>query len=144
MKQYEETLQQSIQKALVRVEKLKDDTNANLSNMKDDFKDRLGDMDKYYQEMFEEANSAIESVKIMARDSVNSKEKELADMMQKKTQTIQQFMDQNIDDMVQERKVTLAKYEKQFNQIKQVCCKYFERYDMELEAVQIKSQNVME
>lgn len=46
--------------------------------------------------------------------------------------------------MVEERQATLKKYEKQFNQIKIVCCKYFERYDIELEAVKIKSKNVMD
>jgi hypothetical protein len=46
--------------------------------------------------------------------------------------------------MIQERKATLYKYEKQFNQIKKVCCKYFEKYDSELEAVQIKANNVMD
>ena len=36
-------------------------------------------------------------------------------------------------------KETLEKYEKQFNSIKSVCCKYFEKYDIELEAVSIKT-----
>ena len=43
-----------------------------------------------------------------------------------------------------ERKVTLAKYAKQFDQIKLVCCKYFEKYDIELETVKIKAKNVMD
>lgn len=46
--------------------------------------------------------------------------------------------------MVEERKATLNKYEKQFNQIKLVCCKYFEQYDIELETVKIKATSVME
>lgn len=49
------------------------------------------------------------------------------------------FVDENIQDMVQERKATLGKYEKQFNQIKLVCCKYFEKYDIELETVKLKT-----
>lgn len=80
----------------------------------------------------------------MARDSVNSKEKELTELMDAKVKTIQTFVDENIEDMVQERKATLAKYEKQFNQIKLVCCKYFEKYDSELERVQIIANNVMD
>lgn len=46
--------------------------------------------------------------------------------------------------MVDERRETLSKYEKQFNSIKSVCCKYFEKYDVELEAVSMKAQNVMD
>ena len=46
--------------------------------------------------------------------------------------------------MIMERKVTLAKYAKQFDQIKLVCCKYFEKYDIELETVKIKAKNVMD
>jgi hypothetical protein len=48
----------------------------------------------------------------MARDSVNDKEKELTDLMNKQIKVIQTFVDDNIDDMVQERKATLFKYEK--------------------------------
>lgn len=79
--------------------------------------------------------NTIEAVRVMARDSVNAKEKELTDLMNKQVKTIQSFVDENIEDMVEERKATLAKYEKQFNQIKLVCCKYFEKYDIELQTV---------
>ena len=48
----------------------------------------------------------------MARDSVNAKEKELTDLMTKQVKNIQSFVDDNIEDMVEERKATLSKYEK--------------------------------
>lgn len=64
-----------------KIENLRGDLNSNVSSLRDDFKERLGDLDKYYQEMFEDMGSTIESVKIMARDSVNAKEKELTDMV---------------------------------------------------------------
>ena len=56
---------------------------------------------------------------------------------------IQRFVDENIDDMVNERKATMMKYERQFDQIKMVCCKYFEKYDIELESCKIMSNSVM-
>jgi hypothetical protein len=92
----------------------------------------------------DEMSTTIDQVRIMARDSVNAKEKELTDMMNKKYQKIEEFVNENINDMVQERKATLLKYEKQFNQIKLVCCKYFEKYDAEIEVVKIKADNVMQ
>ena len=55
--------------------------------------------------------------------------------MDKSVDAIRKFVDENIDDMVNERKETLVKYEKQFNSIKGVSCKYFEKYDIELEAI---------
>jgi hypothetical protein len=48
----------------------------------------------------------------MARDSVNAKEKELTDLMEKNMTKIQTCVDENIEDMVEERKATLQKYEK--------------------------------
>lgn len=72
-------------------------------------------MDKYFSDLMEEMNNTIESVRAMARDSVNAKEKELTDLMNKQVKTLQGFVDENIEDMVEERKVTLAKYEKQFS-----------------------------
>ena len=127
-----------------RIENLKTDMLNNITTVKEDFRERLGDLDKYYSESMEEMSNTIENVRIMARDSVNAKEKELTDLMTKQVKTIQSFVDENINDMVEERKATLLKYEKQFNQIKMVCCKYFEKYDLELETVQIKAQNVMD
>ena len=49
-----------------------------------------------------------------------------------------------MDEMIRERRSTLLKYSRQFDQIKLVCCKYFEKYDMELEGVKIKAKNVMD
>lgn len=98
-----------------RLENTKTDLIANIASTKEDFKERLGDLDKYYGESMEEMSNTIENVRIMARDSVNAKEKELTDLMTKQVKTIQSFVDENINDMVEERKATLQKYEKQFN-----------------------------
>ena len=43
----------------------------------------MADLDKYYSESLEDLTNTIESVKIMARDSVNAKEKELTELMNK-------------------------------------------------------------
>ena len=50
---------------------------------KEDLKERINDLDKYYGEQFEEMGNTVESVRIMARDSVNAKEKELKEIMDK-------------------------------------------------------------
>ena len=100
---------------LQKLENFKADTQANIAAVKEDFKQRLSDLDKYYNDSMEEMGNTIESVRIMARDSVNAKEKELTDLMTKQVQGIRGFVDENIEDMVEERKATLAKYEKQFN-----------------------------
>ena len=68
-----------------------------------------------FAEQFEEMSNTIESVRIMARDSVNAKEKELTELMEKSVDKIQGFVNENIEDMIEERRTTLAKYEKQFN-----------------------------
>lgn len=80
----------------------------------------------------------------MAKDSVNAKERELTDLMTKQIKGIQTFVDENVNEMVTERKQALKKYEKMFSQIKMVCCKYFDKYDTELETIKIKTNNMME
>lgn len=54
----------------------------------------------------------IEEVRRMAKDAVNQKEKELQAQMSKELREIKAHVDENIDDMVNERGATLAKYEK--------------------------------
>ena len=66
-----------------RIENLKTDMLGNITTVKEDFRERLGDLDKYYSESMEEMSNTIENVRIMARDSVNAKEKELTDLMTK-------------------------------------------------------------
>jgi hypothetical protein len=60
----------------------------NLQQVKDDFKERINEMDSYFKEMFDEMNGTVESVKIMARDSVSAKEKELSEMVTKQAQSL--------------------------------------------------------
>ena len=83
MKIFQDGLNQNITRTQNRVENLKTDLLSNISSVKEDFKERLGDLDKYYSESMEEMSNTIESVRIMARDSVNAKEKELTDLMTK-------------------------------------------------------------
>jgi|TARA_B110000285_G_scaffold86790_1_gene99436 hypothetical protein len=70
------------------VENFKTDTLTNIATVKEDFKERLNDLDKYYSDQFEEMGNTVESVRIMARDSVNAKEKELTELMNKQVKTI--------------------------------------------------------
>lgn len=60
-----------------KVDNVRSDAFANTSSVKEDLKERIGDLDKYYSESMEEMSNTIEQVRIMARDSVNAKEKEL-------------------------------------------------------------------
>ena len=48
---------------------------------KEDLKERIGDVDRFYQEANEEITTEVQQVKVMARDQVNNKEKELTDIM---------------------------------------------------------------
>lgn len=54
-----------------------------INETKEDLKERIGDLDKFYSESLEEMGTTIEQVRIMARDSVNAKEKELTELMNK-------------------------------------------------------------
>jgi len=59
-----------------------------IRDQKEDFKERLSDLDKYYSEQMEDLSTNIEQVRVMARDSVNAKEKELTDLMNKQIKII--------------------------------------------------------
>jgi len=66
---------------------------------------------------------------------VKTKEKELILVMEKQTEKLQNYIDVNVNDWVRERSTMLAQSGKQFKEIKLVCCKYFEKYDKQLEGV---------
>ena len=68
----------------------------------------------------------------MAKDQVNNKEKELTDIMVQHSKKLENLVDENVTEMVQERRTMLENNEKQFNQIQIVICNYFERYDTSL------------
>ena len=84
----------------MRLDNSKAENNEKQGNIKDEFKDRIADLDKYYSDVMEEMSTNIEQVRIMARDSVNAKEKELTDLMNKQINSIKEFVDENIEDMV--------------------------------------------
>lgn len=89
-------------------------------------------------------NVELDRVRTMAKDQVAAKEKELQELVTTQINKLESEVRENTEDMIAERKATLAKYAKQFDQIKLVCCKYFEKYDIELETVKIKAKNVMD
>ena len=115
MGKFAEGLAKQAKKQGDAIENNRDDMISKFSLMKEDYIERFGDFDKINSEQFEEMGETINQVKVMARDSVNAKEKELTDLMEKNVDKIKTFVDTNIEDMIEERRTTLAKYEKQFN-----------------------------
>ena len=51
--------------------------------MKDDFRERIQDLDKYYSDALEEMTTNLEQVRNMAKNQVNNKERELTELMTK-------------------------------------------------------------
>ena len=58
----------------MKIENVKTEMHTQIAVVKDDYKDRMQDLDRYYAEALEEMSSNIEQVRIMAKDSVNAKE----------------------------------------------------------------------
>ena len=81
-------MQNTVKKNFDRFENFKTDTAQNFLLTKEDYKERIGDLDRMFGEQFEEMGNTIESVRIMARDSVNAKEKELTELMEKSVEKI--------------------------------------------------------
>ena len=72
----------------MKIENVKTEMHTQIAVVKDDYKDRMQDLDRYYAEALEEMSSNIEQVRIMAKDSVNAKEWELTDLMSKQIKSI--------------------------------------------------------
>lgn len=121
-----------------RVEQLRSDLTNMMTAVKDDFKGRLEDLDKYYSESLEEISNNLETVKIMARDSVQKKEQELMDSFQKLSDKLRHFVDENIEDMVRERKQITTRIDREYKEIKLICSTYFEKYDNSLQEMVVK------
>ena len=68
------------------------------------FREMLGDADKYYVESFEDIKAEVEKVRVFARDSVKGKEQLLSDAVQKLTTELRSYVDDNVDEMVRERR----------------------------------------
>ena len=66
----ENNLQKDLNRAFLKLDNFKTDTYANIAATKEDLKERIGDLDKIYAETMEEMSGTIESVRVMARDSV--------------------------------------------------------------------------
>ena len=53
----------------------------------------------------------------------------MIETIQKRSTELQKYIDDEVYDWMEERKKMLNNNEKQFKEIKLVCCKYFEKYD---------------
>lgn len=112
IKSYNEVMSQQLQKTANRIESAKSEAHEQLQQAKEEYREKINTLDGVYSEKLEEMATLIDEVKRMAKDAVNQKEKELQAQMSKELREIKAFVDENIDDMVNERRATLAKYEK--------------------------------
>ena len=60
------------------------------------------------------------------------------DQVQKLSDKLRNFVDENIEDMVRERKQIITRIDKEYREIKLICSTYFEKYDSSLEEMVIK------
>ena len=70
---------------VAKVETLKSDMSQNFFNAREDLKERINDLDSIYKESLEDMASNLEAVKVMARDQVTNKERELSEMITKQS-----------------------------------------------------------
>lgn len=70
------------------------------------------------RENLEEIANNIETVKILARDSIKKKENQLSDEMKALSSKLTSFIDENVDDMMKERKVMTNRIDKEYSNIK--------------------------
>lgn len=52
------------------------------------------------------------------------------------------FIDENVDDMMKERKVMTNRIDKEYSNIKQICANYFEKYDKSLKVTEVRQDMV--
>ena len=121
-----------------RIEMNRADFHVLVQQTKDDFRERLSNVDKFYAEQLEDMGITIDSVRNLARDTVTTKEKELTDMVHDQIKNMKSMIHDSLLEMLEERKASTQKYKKMFNDIKVVCSRFFEEYDSKLKEVNDK------
>ena len=71
----------------------------------------------------------------MARDSVNKKQEELTEMVEKEVSKLTELVDGGLEQIVGDRAEAMEKNAKMFQKMKVVCCEFFDKYDIELDKV---------
>ena len=105
---------------------------------KDNVLRKLDDQDRFYSESIENMNDQIIDIGRIARDSVGEKITELETKMAVLADNLRSTFEENLEDMVIERKQTEGKIVTQFKDIKLVCSAYFEQYNTKMEAVELE------
>ena len=119
------------------------DIKQEIQYVKDDFKERVNEIDRYYSETIGEIQNKMEDVSRMARDTVSNKAKDLENKVQEQLKVLQKYIDVEVNDLVIEKKTMIQKNTDEFKNIKVVIAKYFERYDKTMDGVLDQSNAVM-
>lgn len=82
----------------------------------------------------------VDQVKALSKESNRKKEKEMMDLITKSLNKMQSLVDTNLSDVLQEREEGIKKSKEQFKQIQLVCCRFFDKYDGELEKISAQNQ----
>ena len=75
------------------------------------FKEMLSEADKYYVETFDDIKAELQKVRVFAKDSVRGKEQALNDSVIKQTNDLRRLVDDNVDEIVRERRDMITKNE---------------------------------
>lgn len=113
----------------------REDMAQELVSSKADYKSRLDDLDKFLSQSIEELANSLDTVKIHQRDSNKRNIMELMDQVNKVTTDLSKFVDENIDDMMKERRQMINRMGREYINIKNVCSDFFEKYDNSLQEV---------
>lgn len=116
----------------------REDMAQELVSSKADYKSRLDDLDKFLSQSIEELANSLDTVKIHQRDSNKRNIMELMDQVNKVTTDLSKFVDENIDDMMKERRQMINRMGREYINIKNVCSDFFEKYDNSLQEVGIQ------
>lgn len=68
-----------------------------INNVKDDFRDRIHDVDRYYTDTIDQLRMTIETTQMIAKDSVSKKEKEMSELIGKNISTMNQQLEVNLN-----------------------------------------------
>lgn len=81
IKSNQENFTKNMVRQNTKIDGLKVDTNIIINNVRNDFKDRIQDLDEFYNNNLKEMHGEIEKVRNMTNESVHQKEKELTELI---------------------------------------------------------------
>lgn len=111
---------------------------------KEDLSEKMRESDAFFDELTKQLQEEIKDVRNLATNEMRAQEKDLVNRFSGQFEEVNDFVTKSVEHLKGEAKSLQDRFQQNTKKIKAVCSKYFGKYEVDLDELKIKINNLMD